>query len=618
MYPIIAAFRVPWLDWIVQLEAYPLMHFLALLVLVAVTLRLYARDIGPSGPALDALLVAVPAGMVGANLLAAWTAGQAPTSPLPAPRLWWMGGKSAYGGLLLGTAAGALLTRLRGLSVARLFDAAAPGLALGACLARVGCFLGGCCWGRPTASFLGVHFPDGHPGRDVLLPGDPRGLHPTQLYLAAAALGIAILLLVLRRQGAGRPGSRFRLAATLYAVTVFGVEFLRGDTGRWFAAGLSHSQWISLAILAASLATAVRRPRALRAAVAAVTMAVVLTAATRVAAADASWSRDAALDALQVIVDALPGNRGEATALLGELASIGGDGALSTWARLGLGTDAFLAGDVDRGMAEWKAAAAAAEGTPAGAQAELAVGLGAIVSGDRTAAEHAFRAAATSEEGDTAALAEVSLGRLLAADGDLGGAERSFRHALEAAPRSGVADDAALGLAQSLLGQGRRAEARATAARAVHDYDRRARYVGAGRDRSLRWDRIARLGPRRAALALRARAVEAAQAGRSPLDAVVAALTDRYAGPDLRRLHRRLGAAVPGEDADASDPERHPAAQPSSTDVAPALATTTPSARPAAAAPGARLAWLVALGALLLLAGWPRLRASGRAEGGAP
>src|SRR6202795_1230461 len=146
-----------------------------------------------------------------------------------------MGGKSAYGGLLLGSAAGALAARLRGVPVARFLDTAAPGLALGACLTRIGCFLGGCCWGRPTASFLGVHFPDGHPGRDALAPGDPRGLHPTQLYLAAAALGIAVLLFVLRRRGPARPGVRFRCAAVLYAVTVFGIEFLRGDTGRWFA-----------------------------------------------------------------------------------------------------------------------------------------------------------------------------------------------------------------------------------------------------------------------------------------------------------------------------------------------------------------------------------------------
>src|SRR5438034_633051 len=162
MLPNLPVFQLPVLGWWVRIDSYSAAHLAALLVLVAVTLRLYARDIRPTSAALDPFLVGIP------------------------------------------------------------------------------------------VALLGVRFPEGHPGMAKLLPGDPRGLHPTQLYLAASALGIGLLLLVLRRRGPGRPGHRFALAAALYAATTFAIEFLRDDPGRWFGLGVSHSQWISGAIFVAS------------------------------------------------------------------------------------------------------------------------------------------------------------------------------------------------------------------------------------------------------------------------------------------------------------------------------------------------------------------------------
>jgi prolipoprotein diacylglyceryltransferase len=53
----------------------------------------------------------------------------------------------------------------------------------------------------------------------------------------------------MRRRGIGRPGDRFASAAILYAASTLGIEFLRADPGRWFALGMSHSQWISGVIL---------------------------------------------------------------------------------------------------------------------------------------------------------------------------------------------------------------------------------------------------------------------------------------------------------------------------------------------------------------------------------
>ena len=62
----------------------------------------------------------------------------------------------------------------------------APGLALGHAIGRVGCFAAGCCWGKPTTSWIGVHFS----AKASELTGVPidTALIPTQLIEAAANL----------------------------------------------------------------------------------------------------------------------------------------------------------------------------------------------------------------------------------------------------------------------------------------------------------------------------------------------------------------------------------------------------------------------------------------------
>jgi phosphatidylglycerol---prolipoprotein diacylglyceryl transferase len=259
MLPILTSFAIPFTEWTVQLRAYGTFHVLALLVLFAVTARNYARDVGPSWALLDPFLVGIPAGMIGAVLLGGWTSDHTVRNPLELSISWQVGNKAAYGGLIAGSAAAAFTAWLRGLPVKKLLDAAAPGLALATVFARLGCFLAGCCYGVPTSSFLGVRFPDSL-GAMSSLPEHATGLHPTQLYLAAAALLTAIVLLRLRRRRDLASGDHFALFVVLYAASVFAIGFLRADPGRWFFAGLSHSQWISLALLVAVPVVRLVRP----------------------------------------------------------------------------------------------------------------------------------------------------------------------------------------------------------------------------------------------------------------------------------------------------------------------------------------------------------------------
>ena len=89
------------------------------------------------------------------------------------------------------------------------------------CLARVGCFLNGCCAGKVTDGPFGVLFPE-HGLDGQSLPGllsflQNRPVHPTQLYeLAGAAIGLLAVLLICRMIHAD-PGSRFMLYAAVFS-----------------------------------------------------------------------------------------------------------------------------------------------------------------------------------------------------------------------------------------------------------------------------------------------------------------------------------------------------------------------------------------------------------------
>jgi phosphatidylglycerol:prolipoprotein diacylglycerol transferase len=129
---------------------------------------------------------------------------------------------------------------------------------LGLFFGRIGCFLGGCCFGLPSHSPLAVSFPAGSAASyeqaeagllaDKNLPSLP--VHPTQLYEAIGCLVIALCLLVWclpRKRFEGQVMLQFLSA---YAVLRFAIEWLRADD-RGSLFGLSTSQLIGAVIVLA-------------------------------------------------------------------------------------------------------------------------------------------------------------------------------------------------------------------------------------------------------------------------------------------------------------------------------------------------------------------------------
>lgn len=64
------------------------------------------------------------------------------------------GGLVFYGGAIGGVVVGVLFCLWKGISAIKMADIGAPAIMLGLAFGRVGCFLGGCCHGRPTESFI--------------------------------------------------------------------------------------------------------------------------------------------------------------------------------------------------------------------------------------------------------------------------------------------------------------------------------------------------------------------------------------------------------------------------------------------------------------------------------
>ena len=130
------------------------------------------------------------------------------------------GGLVWYGGFIAALLASLWYTRKKGLNFWGCLDLLAPYLALGQAFGRIGCFLNGCCYGKPG--------------------------QPVQLY---ASLSLFILFIILRVWQDRRrfTGEIFLGYCMLYPIKRFLIEFLRADNPRIYM-GLTLAQVLSVLI----------------------------------------------------------------------------------------------------------------------------------------------------------------------------------------------------------------------------------------------------------------------------------------------------------------------------------------------------------------------------------
>lgn len=158
-----------------------------------------------------------------------------------------------YGGLALALVASAWYLHRAKLPGWKVADLAAPGIALGQAIGRIGCLSAGCCFGKPTHMPWGITFTDPYAYDNVGVPLNTP-LHPTQLYEAGGTLLLFVYLMwrLSRRHFTGQVILEYLL---LYSVLRFIIEFFRDDDrGFLFNGLLSTSQFIGILTIAASAA----------------------------------------------------------------------------------------------------------------------------------------------------------------------------------------------------------------------------------------------------------------------------------------------------------------------------------------------------------------------------
>lgn len=160
----------------------------------------------------------------------------------------WRAAGVYQGGFLLALAFAVYYLRRNGLPLLGTCDIVAPGLAIGHAIGRIGCLAAGCCWGTECHLPWAITFtnPDANE-----ISGTPLGrpLHPAQLYESFANLAIfGVLYWRVRKKHAA--GEVFGLYLVLYSIVRFVIEFFRFHE-QGTHAGLSYTQWIALATLAA-------------------------------------------------------------------------------------------------------------------------------------------------------------------------------------------------------------------------------------------------------------------------------------------------------------------------------------------------------------------------------
>jgi phosphatidylglycerol:prolipoprotein diacylglycerol transferase len=178
------------------------------------------------------------------------------THPLDIMKIW-QGGLVFSGGLLAVVPIMAWYLRRYHLSFWKVGDLWAPAIALGQGIGRIGCFMAGCCYGKPTDLPWGVVF-----NRPNSLAPQGIPLHPTQVYgfLSGTLIFLILLIITMKKEFKGQVFVWFLI---LHSTSRLLLERFRGDDrGMIPWTDITATQLLAvLILLSAVVALFVLKPR---------------------------------------------------------------------------------------------------------------------------------------------------------------------------------------------------------------------------------------------------------------------------------------------------------------------------------------------------------------------
>ncbi len=132
-------------------------------------------------------------------------------------------GLTLLGGVLLSIVVIIIFCQWKKIPLLKLFDVIAPIFGLGVFITRIGCFLNGCCYGKPCDLPWGVKFPFNSAAGYHFYE---TAIHPTQLYSSLYGL-LMVVVIVLVEKKKHFDGFITGLAFIFYGICRFLVDFVR-------------------------------------------------------------------------------------------------------------------------------------------------------------------------------------------------------------------------------------------------------------------------------------------------------------------------------------------------------------------------------------------------------
>ena len=309
-------FEIPFFH--LTIKSYGLMMVIGFLVAVTVIRHLSRHFTRDPQIITNAALYALIAGVVGARMFfVLHYPAHFHNEPWWSVVAIWNGGLELIGGVAAAIVVIVLYGRYHKVPIRHYLDVLAIGLTVALLFGRIGCFLNGCCYGKPTELPWGMRFPYGsfsyssqvspdlhrnRPQPYFTLPPEYFGytnekgeyfsdlkpakyltpqqrelvtkgpylalpVHPTQLYSSAGAGLLGLILYgfwrrARRAEALGRyalltkPGSIFSLMFVLYGIMRFSIEMIRDDNP-FEMAGLTIAQLLSIGLAGLGILCAV-------------------------------------------------------------------------------------------------------------------------------------------------------------------------------------------------------------------------------------------------------------------------------------------------------------------------------------------------------------------------